>query len=82
MNAVQTHQTEDPAWVEFESSCVERARYWAENEWLDIEFTSGKVYRYHAVDADLWGSWLSAPSVGRYYNREVKDKFMSESLDE
>jgi hypothetical protein len=58
-----------------ESSAVAAVGYDAETSILEVEYRSGAVYRYadvpFRVAEDLW----AAPSVGRYLNRHVRDRY-------
>ncbi|RYD58163.1 MAG: KTSC domain-containing protein [Sphingobacteriales bacterium] len=40
---------------------------------LEIEFTSGEVYRYHEVPPYHFAGLLNAPSKGKYYNKYIKE---------
>ncbi len=42
---------------------------------LELEFTSGDVYRYYAVPARVHRDLLAAPSPGAYFNRAINDRF-------
>ena len=42
---------------------------------LEVEFPSGKIYRYFGVPGLLLLRLLSADSIGRYFNRYVRDRF-------
>lgn len=39
---------------------------------LDITFKNGDVYRYSKVPKSVFNQIRSAPSVGRYYNQNIK----------
>ena len=61
--------------VPVESSAVAAVGYDPESETLEVEYRSGRVYRYAAVPfgvvQDLW----SAPSVGRFVHANVRDRY-------
>ena len=42
---------------------------------LEIEFTSGDVYRYYAVPASVHRALLEAESPGAYFNRAINDTY-------
>ena len=42
---------------------------------LEIEFVSGRVYRYHMVPQREWDGLLGAPSKGRYFDARIREKF-------
>lgn len=45
---------------------------------LEVEFVSGSVYRYHRVPELTYRRLLTAPSLGRFFNDEVRDLYRSE----
>lgn len=63
------------------SSVISDVRYdrWTAN--LDVEFVSGRVYRYRGVPADLVERFGQAASKGRFFNRHVRDNFRFVELD-
>jgi hypothetical protein len=42
---------------------------------LEIEFTSGVVYRYTDVPVDLYDALLDAPSHGRFFQNQIRNAF-------
>lgn len=42
---------------------------------LEVEFLSGKIYRYFEVPGLLLLRLLAADSIGAYFNRHVRDRF-------
>jgi hypothetical protein len=42
---------------------------------LEIEFTSGDVYRYYAVPARVHRELVDAESPGAYFNRAINDRY-------
>ena len=70
----------NPVMQPFKSSVIKSAGYLASESTLDIEFLSGKRYRYFGVGDTVWTEFTMADSVGRFYNREIKGVFDSESL--
>jgi hypothetical protein len=40
---------------------------------LEIEFQSGKVYRYHGVTETVYRGFISADSKGRYFEMHIKN---------
>ena len=42
---------------------------------LEIEFTSGDVYRYFAVPARVHRELVEAESPGAYFNRAISDRY-------
>jgi len=42
---------------------------------LQLEFRSGAAYRYFGVPAEVRDGLLRASSKGRYFNREIRERF-------
>ena len=59
-----------------ESSNVRRVGW--DNGKLFVEFNSGQVYAYSGVPFETYEEVISAPSVGRFINQEIKAKFTVE----
>jgi hypothetical protein len=57
------------------SSNIKSVGYNSNHMELDVEFTSGNVYRYYKVPIDIYNGLMTAPSHGVYLNREIKNKF-------
>lgn len=61
---------------EVQSSNVRRVGW--DSGKLFVEYQNDKVYAYLDVPFDLYEESVSAPSVGRFINQEVKSKFVVE----
>lgn len=57
------------------STVIGDFRYDPRTASLDIEFVSGRVYRYRAVPADVIERFRNAFSKGRFFNRYIRDNF-------
>ena len=57
------------------STVIRSFRYLAPVQELEIEFTSGRRYRYLAVPPDVAAAMREAFSKGQYFNRHVRDHF-------
>jgi hypothetical protein len=44
---------------------------------LELEFRSGALYRYFSVPAFLYRDLLAADSKGRFFNRFIRDRFLT-----
>lgn len=44
---------------------------------LEIEFTSGQVYRFSAVPEKIWKGLLQSPEAGKYFSEKIRPKFRS-----
>jgi KTSC domain-containing protein len=42
---------------------------------LDVEFTSGAVYRYFGVPRRLYDELLRAESHGSFFSQHIRDRF-------
>jgi hypothetical protein len=42
---------------------------------LEVEFRNGSVYRYANVPTELWASFRRAPSLGKFFQEQVRDQF-------
>ena len=42
---------------------------------LEICFKNGGVYQYHGVPLSVYLGLMSAPSVGQYFHRFIKDNY-------
>lgn len=57
------------------SSTVAKVGYNAETSELHVEFSSGAQYQYAAVEKGVYESMLSAESVGKFLNSNIKEKY-------
>lgn len=56
-----------------ESEALRSVGYDASSRVLEIEFTSGAVYRYFGVPADTYMAMMRAPSFGGYFSEHIRD---------
>ena len=47
---------------------------------LDIEFVSGRRYRYGAVPTDVAQAFRDAFAKGRFFNAHIRDNYQSQEL--
>jgi lysyl-tRNA synthetase class 2 len=57
------------------SSVIRRFAYDASRRVLDIEFVSGRRYRYRAVPPPVAEAFQGAASKGRFFNARIRDNF-------
>ena len=57
------------------STVIRAFAYDPDEHRLDVEFVTGKRYSYHEVPARIADGMRAALSKGRYFNREVRDRF-------
>lgn len=62
---------------EVESSYIQAIGYDTEMQLLVVLFSSGAIYRYHKVPADVFESFLAAESAGKYFHRVVRHGFQT-----
>ncbi|QPQ54876.1 KTSC domain-containing protein [Allosphingosinicella flava] len=58
-----------------QSSSVERVDYTPESRTLDIWYTDAGRYSYSNVPESVYRALLAAPSIGRFVNAQVKDRY-------
>jgi hypothetical protein len=57
------------------SSVLSTAGYDAATAVLELEFTSGDVYRYFAVPPSVFRALMDADSPGAYFNTNISDRY-------
>jgi lysyl-tRNA synthetase class 2 len=57
------------------STVIRAYRYHSQSRELEIEFTSGRCYRYREVPPATAAAMARAFSKGSYFNRHIRDKF-------
>lgn len=64
-------------WHILKSTLIRAVGYDAESRELRVRFTTGGVYRYHDVPADVAAAIIDPPdgSHGRYFNENVRDGY-------
>ena len=62
------------------STVIRSFEYRPELRALDIEFVSGRRYRYADVPAEVAEAFRSAFSKGRFFNARIRDKFRCTEL--
>lgn len=61
-----------------QSGAISSAGYDAALSVLELEFTSGEVYRYYAVPPSVHRALVAADSAGRYFREHVRDVYPAE----
>lgn len=62
------------------STVIRRFAYRPGEQALDIEFTTGRVYRYHSVPEAVALAMRRAFSKGSFFNRTIRDHYRHERL--
>ncbi len=57
------------------STVIRRFDYHPAHAALDVEFVSGRIYRYAGVSAAVAEAFRSAFSKGRFFNARVRDRY-------
>lgn len=57
------------------STVVRRFTYDSASSALEVEFVSGRRYRYAAVPPEVAEDFRSAFSKGRFFNARVRDRY-------
>ena len=55
--------------------------YNSNNEVLQVEFNNGAVYQYSDIDEDTWNDLYTSEAVGKYFNQNIKGKYLSQRID-
>lgn len=61
--------------IAVESSSVRSVGYNAATFELEVEFHSGRSYRYLKVPIAVYRLLLQAPSIGEFVNKQIKPRF-------
>ena len=61
--------------VPLDSSVIAGVRFVAETNILEVDFHSGRTYRYFMVPRAVFENLIAAESAGRYFNEEIKGRF-------
>ena len=65
-----------------ESSSLRSIGYDRATATLEVEFSSGGVYRYADVPPELWSAFRHADSKGRFFQDHVRDRFTTARVSE
>jgi hypothetical protein len=64
------------------SSVIAELGYEQETNTMELKFTTGRVYQYFMVPAAAFDALLKSKSVGRYFNREIRDQYPNREIIE
>ena len=62
------------------SSVISRVEYDPRSRTLEVEFRTGRVYDYFGVPKAEYQALLNAPSLGGYFNREIRNRYPAEKI--
>jgi hypothetical protein len=57
------------------SSNIRSIGYDEASQTLEVEFKSSGIYQYSAVANNLFEQFIAAPSKGRYFDQNIREKF-------
>jgi lysyl-tRNA synthetase class 2 len=63
------------------SSFITNVSWDPDSEILLLRFVSGSTWAYHDVPEDIYEALVRSPSVGEYFNKHVRNKYASESIN-
>jgi len=67
-------------WIEVESSNIEAIAYVPETDGLLVRFSSGSVYSYSDVPAEVFEDFKDAGSKGKFLNEQIKGVYVAEKI--
>jgi lysyl-tRNA synthetase class 2 len=62
------------------STVIRRFEYDPRSQALDVEFVSGRRYRYRRVPEDVATAFRGAFSKGRFFNTRIRDRYRCEEF--
>lgn len=62
------------------SSTIGRVKYNLDNQELTVEFLSGADYVYSKVPQKIYTGLINAPSAGKYFWKNVRDKYTTKKV--
>lgn len=67
--------------ISIDSSVIASLTYDETSSTLEVEFRSGRIYRYFKVPFEAYLSLVRAESVGGHFNATVRDRYPHEELE-
>ncbi len=61
--------------INLKSSFIQALEYDRETRTAIVQFKRGAIYRYAQVPPVTFTRWLKAPSKGRYFHRNIRNRF-------
>jgi hypothetical protein len=58
-----------------ESRAITFINYDAPTRQMHVTFKAGKTYTFYGVPDQIYQAFLAAPSKGRYFSENIKDKY-------
>jgi hypothetical protein len=69
-------------WVQVSSTHIASVGYAKGDQLLRVNFMSGGEYEYVDVPFQVFKDLVQAESVGKYFNANIKDKYVTKLLEE
>jgi hypothetical protein len=66
--------------ISVSSETIAEVGYDRETEILEILFRRGTLYQYFNVPAFIYEGLVQSPSLGRYFNAEIRGRFQETKL--
>jgi hypothetical protein len=63
-----------------DSTVIAAVDYSADLARLEVTFHSGRVYRYFLVPASIYAALRAAPSIGAYFNQNIRNRYRCEEM--
>lgn len=57
------------------SSNIKSVAHDENSKTLEVEFNSGRVYKYFGVPASEYEKFTNSPSKGRYFNQQIENRY-------
>jgi len=67
--------------MDVDSTAIQDIDYDAERAKLLVRFVSGERYVYVGVPGEVHRSFVEAPSKGRFFQAEIRDRYPYNKLD-
>jgi lysyl-tRNA synthetase class 2 len=62
------------------SSVITSLGYERETNTMEVEFKTGRVYRYFMIPEGVFQELLRSESIGRHFNKEIRDRYPSREV--
>ena len=66
--------------IKVRSSNIISVGYDIKEKYLDIEFSSDSVYRYHNVDKEVWEKLTTSKSIGKFVWGNIRGMYRYEKI--
>ena len=63
------------------SSVIAAISYDPSTNTLEIEFRTGRTYRFFMVPQTEYAALLQSDSIGRYFNQKIRNRYPTEEIE-